>query len=410
MLMNYSMHWHTMPLETPSFIHEFAPGSIHYGRGCIADLGETLSVRGCENALVVCGRNVGSNEDLMTPVKEGLGPLLGDVFDSTTPQKSLETVFAGVERMEETEADVLVAVGGGSSLDVATGMSMLARDDRTIEDARSEVLETGVLALPDEEIVPVVPVPTTLAGADLSVAAGLVVPTEEENVEAIVADNRLMPEALFYDPDLFETTPMDALAGSAINGFDKGIEAVYSRFANPLTDSTAVRGLKYLRSSLPELRTGSDPAIMDRAVMGIILVQYGVSIPNAYKINIVHAFGHALRNEFGIQQGIAHAIIVPHALRLIFEEGGGRPDVLAEGLVTDPESEVDNVEDAVVDAVVDVRDGLELPKRLRDVEGTSKDGLRSAAKHTYEDDFLNIGPPEFDPTVDAIEAVLREAW
>lgn len=397
-----------MTLQTPSFIHEFKPGAVHFGRGCIGDIGEQLVSRGFETAMVVCGRNVGSNEDVIEPVKDGLGSHLGSVFDETTPQKSLETVFAGIERMEETGVDVIVALGGGSSLDVATGISMLARDDRTLEDARREVLETGTLALPDEEVVPVVPVPTTLAGADFSVAAGLVVSTDEGNVEAIVADNRLMPEALFYDPDLFDTTPKEALAGSAINGFDKGIEAIYSRFANPITDSTAVRGLKYLRTSLPKLRTSSDPKIMEQAVMGIILVQYGVSIPDAYKINIVHAFGHALRNEFGIQQGVAHAIIVPHAMRLIFDEGGGRPELLAEGLVT--QSEVEDTENAVIQAVTEVRDGLGLPTRLRDVKGTDKEGLRSAAKHTYEDDFLDIGPPEFDPTVEDIETVMNRAW
>lgn len=61
---------------------------------------------------------------------------------------------------------------------------------------------------------------------------------------------------------------------------------------------------------------------MERAVLGTILVQYGVSVLDAYRINIVHAFGHALRNQFGIQQGVAHAIIVLHALQLIFEESG----------------------------------------------------------------------------------------
>ena len=397
-----------MSLQTPSFAHEFKPGAIHFGRGCIGELEAELAERGFENALVVCGRNVGKNEAIMDPVRDGLGPRLRGVFDETTPQKSLKTVFDGIERMQEVDADVLVAVGGGSSLDIATGMSMLARDSRTYEDARTEVLETGTLALPENVVVPVVPVPTTLAGADLSVAAGLVVPTDDENVEAIVADNRLMPEALFYDPNLFDSTPMDALAGSAINGFDKGIEAIYSRFANPVTDATAVRGLRYLRSSLPDLRSSSDPETMNRAVMGIILVQYGVSVPDAYKINIVHAFGHALRNEFGIQQGVAHAVVVPHAMRLIFEEGGGRPELLAEGLVT--ESVVDDIDEAVIDAVTEVRDGLGLPKRLRVIEGTEKSGLRSAAEHTYQDDFLDIGPPEFNPTVDDIEEALHRAW
>lgn len=399
-----------MSLEAPAFVHEYKPGGIHYGRGCIDEIGQVLAERGFEDALVVCGRNVGANDPLMTRVKEGLGDRLVGVFDETTPAKSIETVFDGNARANDLEADVLVVVGGGSSLDIATGMSLLARDERSLEEVRQEMVETGTLTLPDDPdiLLPMVPVPTTMAGADLSVAAGLVASTDGGHVEAIVADETLMPEAFFYDPGLFETTPVNVLAGSAINGFDKGIEAIYSRFRNPVTDATAIRGLRYLRSSLPMIQTSSDPEVMERAVLGTILVQYGVSIPDAYKINVVHAFGHALRNQFGIQQGVAHAVIVPHALRLIFDEGGGRPDVLAEGLVHAPNP--DDPGEAVIRAVEEVRDGLGLPKRLRDVDGTSREELRSVAELTDADDFLDIGPPSFDPTIDEIGGALQDAW
>lgn len=131
-------------------------------------------------------------------------------------------------------------------------------------------------------------------------------------------------------------------------------------------------------------------------------------MPDAYKINIGNAFGHALRNQFGIQQCIAHAFMVPHVLGLIFEEGGGRPKVIAEGLVSDHDP--DDPEEAVIEAVETLRDGLGLPSRLRDVEGTEDSDLRAAAEHVAADDFLDVGPPEFDPTVAAIEATLQAAW
>jgi alcohol dehydrogenase class IV len=400
-----------MALDTPSFTFDFKPGAIQFGRGCIDGLDEMLAENGLESALVVCGQTVGSTDAVMEPVRSGLGNRLAGVFDETTPAKTLSTVFDGIERLRATNADAIVAVGGGSSLDVARGISGLARADRTLTDVRSEVLDSGAVTLPadDDAFVPVLTVPTTMAGADLSVAAGLVAETEEGPVEAIPVDTRLMPTALVHDPDLFDTTPVDVLAASAINGFDKGIEAIYSRFATPVTDATAVRGLRYLRSSLPHLRDSSDPAVMERAVAGTLLVQYGVSMPDQYKINVVHAFGHALRNQFGIQQGAAHAVIVPHALELIFAEGGGRPDVLADGLVTGAE-DADGTEAAVVEAIRTIRDGLGLPSRLRDIEGTNEAELREVAEHTAEDAFLDVGPREFDPSVGAIERTLRDAW
>lgn len=398
-----------MSYSTTNFTHDFRPGAIHYGRGCIDRLDEVLADRGLESVLVVTGQTIGATEAVMAPVAKGLGDRSSDIFDETTPGKALETVFAGIDLATQADVDAIVGIGGGSSLDVATGIAALYESDYTLQTAYRDVIDDGVLELPDDRsFLPVISIPTTLAGADLSIAAGLVAHTNSGAHEVIIADKSLMPIAFVYDPDLFDTTPMDVLAGSAINGFDKGVEAIYSRFANPVTDATAVRGLSYLRRSLPTLRTADDPAVMERAVLGTILVQYGVSVPDAYKINIVHAFGHALRNEFGMQQGIAHAVIVPHALRLIFEEGGGRPEVLAEGLV--PGAEPDDLRQAIIESVIEIRDGLELPSRLRDVPGTSRDRLRITAERVAEDDFLDIGPPSFDPSIDEIESTLSDAW
>jgi len=113
---------------------------------------------------------------------------------------------------------------------------------------------------------------------------------------------------MIYDPDLFETTPMSALAGSSMNGFDKGLETIYSSHATPITDATAMRGLQLLRESLPNL-DGNNPTEMERAVIGIILVQF------ERRGSIIHAIGHGFSRRYPVQQGIVHAIVAPHALR-----------------------------------------------------------------------------------------------
>jgi alcohol dehydrogenase class IV len=398
-----------MTLDTPTFNHQFQPGTIRFGRGCIEGLSEALTKRGHDTVLVVTGRNVGASEAVMGSVRDGLRDHSVEVFDETTPAKKLETVFDGIRQVERTSADAIVGVGGGSSLDLATGIAALAGSDYTLETARKQVIENGILPLPAANtFLPMVSVPTTLAGADFSVAAGLVAPSDEGPVETIIADEGLMPTTLYYDPDLFDTTPMSVLTGSAINGFNKGIEAIYSAYATPVTDSTAVRGLQYLRESLPRLRNADHPEVMEQAVLGTMLVQYGVSVPDAYKINIVHAFGHGLRNQFGIQQGIAHAVVVPHALKLILDKANVRVDLLVEGLVQ--ESDPADPEAAVIQAIEEIRNGLGLPTRLRDVEGTSESELRQAAKRTAHDDLIDVGPADFDPSIDEIEATLHEAW
>ena len=395
-----------MELDTTPFDYDFAPGAIRYGRGCSAELGADLDDFGFERALVVTGTNVGANDGVMDPVRGGLGDRLVDVFDETTPECRMETAYGALDIVESEDIDVLVGVGAGSSLDIATMTSTLHARYRSISDIQDEVDRTGALVVEEEgDFLPLVFVPTTLAGADLSAGAGIKVPGRTG--EKTLLSRALMMTAAYYDPDLYETTPEGVLIGSAMNGFDKGIEALYSKHGEPITDATALTGLRYLRSALPRLREDDAPEVMERIVLGHILVQFGVTVPGATKLAVVHAFGHALRHQYGVQQGVAHALVVPHALRWVLGDSSAGRDDLVEAF--EVEDAADPVE-AIATAVAEIRDSLGLPSRLRDVEGATRESLRETAVVAYEDEYMWNGPEDLEPTVNDIEAVLEATW
>ncbi len=413
---------HGSSVHPDPFEFEFRPGLINFGRGALSTLDSVLADSGCERGLVVCGENVSANTALMEQVHDGLADRHVGTFTGTTPEKRLSEAVAAARRADELGADVLVPVGGGSSLDVATVASAIRADDRGLDAVRNEVRETGGISLPGDRrnLTPLVPIPTTFAGADLSVVAGITVDLGEELVSTGVGGEELMPAALVYDPAAFETTPASVLAGSAMNGFDKGLEAIYARDATPITDATAVRGLRLLRSALPSLfegnggksQTGSETvarAAMGRAVAGVILVQFGVSTPDRLKLNVIHAFGHGCRDAFGIQQGLAHAVLAPHVLRAILSRCDARRSVLAEGLGVDLAS-VDDVADRIVGEVERVRDGLGVPTRLRDLDGTSRDALTEAVEITVQDGLMAFAPPGLELSSADIHDVFEAAW
>ncbi|WP_313695167.1 iron-containing alcohol dehydrogenase family protein [Halorarum halobium] len=389
-------------MDTDPFVFDFRPGAIHYGRGSVAGLGDVLADAGRDRGLVVCGSNVGANRDLMDPIEAGLGERLAGVFDGTTPDKRVATAVRVADRADELDADALVPVGGGSSLDVATVASALRADGRTLGDVRDEVEATGGIALPEDEdaLTPLVPVPTTLAGADMSVIAGVTVDLGGEVVSTGVGGEALMPAAFCYDPALFETTPAGVLAGSAMNGFDKAVETLYSRNRSAITDATATRAIDALLDGLPAMLDSADA--MDRAVAGIVLAQYGVSRPGSMTLNVLHAFGHGLRDAFGIQQGVAHAVVAPSVLRDLLESDA------------DTEALRDAFDAAgaagVVDAVARLRDELDLPTRLSAVEGVREDGLAEAARVTATDSLLANAPEGYELDAGATERLLRDAW
>ena len=397
-----------------AFEYEYQGCEILYGRGRVDDLGAYLADRGLNDALVVCGSNVGANDDLMDPIRGGLGDRFAAVFDGTTPAKRVETAFDLLDRRAEVGADVLVAVGGGSSLDIARQATVLDADGRGLADLRADAKSgpdvLGSLAPNGTPSVPVVVIPTTFAGADVSAGGSLEVLSADASPTGqplTVSGDGAMPIADVADPTLFETTPESVLAGSAMNGFNKGIETPYASDAMPVSDAAAVHGLRFLSEALPRVagdRPGSTEA-MDRAVVGALLVQLD------RKISVIHAFGHGFARRYDVQQGTIHAIVAPHVLAYLFDEVDASRRVLAAGLGIETEGRADEaVAEDIVKAVATVRDSLPLPSRLRDLSPVSEDDLPAIAEFIADDWSMERAPDGLDATPEAIEGALRAAW
>ena len=406
-----------MPMvERPSpFNFEYVATEIVYGRGCVSKLRGTVNEIGAERALVVCGSNVGANRDVMDPVESGLGEYLIDVFDETTPEKYLETVLDGVDLMNTHNIDVVVGLGGGSSLNVARAMCSIAPLEQSREAIVKEVIETREVPSLDDSTDPVpnLAIPTTMPGADISAGGSVFVAkeglagdaTNSDRIDADISDSRLMAEANFYDPELYATTPMSVLASSAMNGFDKGIETLYSRATTPIANAHSIKALQHYRAGLPDLTDASsdDPAY-DHAVLGTLLVQYG------RKTNIIHTFGNGISLHYDIQQGDVHSITAPHVLRYVFDTVDGHRYRIAEGLGIDTNRKSDEVADAIIDEIIEIRDALGLPTRLRDVKGLERDHFDDLATEILDNYKHARNPPGLDPTREDIVSVLKAAW
>ncbi len=394
-----------------AFTHDHHGCDIVYGRGCVDDLGEYLAERDLSDALIVCGSNVGVNDDLMDPIRAGLGDRLTATYDGTTPAKQVESAFRVRDRIAETDADVVVGIGGGSSLDVARIATVFAGDDRSLSELRSEAEEDGEIAPPtaSADQPDVIVIPTTFAGADISDGGSVTVLTAEESPtgQPVTSGGSASLIADFADPALFETTPTAALAGSAMNGFNKGIETPYSRHANPVSDATAMHGVRLLSDSLPTVASADgahDPEVMDRAVVGILLVQLD------RKLSIVHSFGHAFARRYDVQQGNVHAVVAPAVLRYVFEQVEGSRDLLADALGVDTSGDADAVASAVVEQVADVRDAVDVPTRAAELSGTDREDIPALAEFVLDDWLMPNTPEGLNPTQAGLEEVLRDLW
>ena len=404
-------------VETPEpFEFDYSSTGIVYGRGCVAKLGDVLDHHDVERAMVVTGSNVGANRDVMGPVEDGLGDRLVAVFDETTPEKDLETVLDGVDMMAEHDVDVLVGVGGGSSLNITRAMCAIAPLSWSRERVVDEVLSTRDVPSPESEeaLIPNVVVPTTMPGADVS-AGGSVFVTDAElapdatgsdRIDATVSDSRLIAEANVYDPDLYATTPTGPLVSSAMNGFNKGIETLYSSESTPIANAHAIKALQHYRVGLPDLvEAHPDDVAYDHAVLATVLVQYG------RKTNIIHTFGNGISLHYDVQQGAVHSIVVPHVLQYVFDTAYAHRHRIAEGLSIDVEGmDDDAIAEAIIEEVLVVRDALGLPRRLREIDGMEQDHFEAVAEDILDNYKHARNPPGIDPTVEDVAAVLEAAW
>lgn len=401
-----------MPQSPAAFRFDYESPALRFGPDSVRDLDASLDAHDADTALVVTGSTVGTTPAVMDPVRDGLGDRLAGVFAETTGEKRLTTAFDAAERVAATDADAIVAVGGGSSIDVATVAAALTGTTQSRAAVARTVRDTATVPIPDGALPPIVVVPTTLAGADISQGAGIAAHPDagvvDDTHSAVADDRRLMPASVVADPVLAATTPRSVLAGSAMNGLNKGIETLYAATATPITDATASHGVGMLAAGLRALGTADPtPETMAPILRGLLLVEYGISRPDATTLSLTHAFGHALSRASPIQQGVAHAVVTPHVLAHLFDSTDGRRDRLAAALDVgddpDPAS-------AVIDAVTAVRDALGLPARLRDTDGPARSELQAVAAAAVADPFVDNAPDGVPLTrADATE-ILDAAW
>lgn len=347
-----------------------APVDVRYGPGRTAELGDYAGERGRHRVLLVTGANVAADSNVMGPVREALGARVVGEFLEATPAKSAATMYAGVERMIECGADLVLGIGGGATLVTARQISALAADGRPLSELQSLVLGGGSLRLRHTAApTDVLLLPTTLAGADLSTGGSFeLVPggSAPDARPRVVNPQTVGAAAVFYDPRAFESTPGPVLAGSAVNGLNKAVESVYSPRATLLSDTLAARGVELMCRGL--LRLADDRRSgLELAVAGVVFAQL------KRDISVLHAFGHAVARHAGVQQGVAHAIVTPHVLRLLLSLVDLRRDVLAAAMRRAGATDEPDDATAVLAAVVAVRTALGLPARLAEVGARTTD-------------------------------------
>ena len=279
-----------------------APRLMAIGGGALAELPGLLARLGLARPLIVTDPYIAGCGilDRVTALLDGAG-VPWSVFSDTVPDPTTDAIAAGVARLASGDFDSLVAVGGGSSIDTAKGMSVLFANGGQMRDYKvpNEIPRIGL---------PIVAVPTT-AGTGSEVTRFTVVSDTETDEKMLIAGLACCPTAAIVDFELTLSMPLRLTADTGIDSLTHAIEAYVSRRASPYTDGLAKHAMgliaRNIRTACAEPQNRAA-----REAMMLGATNAGMAFSNA-SVALVHGMSRPIGAFFHVPHGLSNAMLLP---------------------------------------------------------------------------------------------------
>lgn len=282
------------------------PAAMQIGGGAIAELPNLLRRLGIHRPLIVTDAAMvalGHVERVTTLLAEAGCPV--SVFDATEQEPSSASIDRGVEFWRNGDFDGLLALGGGSPIDSAKAIGVLAHHGGRMRDyaVPHDVEHSGI---------PVIAIPTT-AGTGSEATRFTVITDSESQEKMLCRGNAFLPRAAIVDYEFTLTAPVRLSADTGIDALTHAIEAYVSRRASPFTDDLALAAMGHLARHLD--RVCSRPDDRDaRAAMMLGATQAGMAFSNA-SVCLVHGMSRPVGAFFHVPHGLSNAMLLPAVTR-----------------------------------------------------------------------------------------------
>jgi alcohol dehydrogenase class IV len=374
------------------------------GAGAIDQLPSELTALGVSRLGLVGTRRSLSSVAGEQARKRLSGFAVTHTFDVVRAHAPISDTEAMARVMIADPPDALVAIGGGSVSDTAKALSIVLAEGFPLAARCSTFTPPGTLRhvdLPNPKI-PVIAIPTTLSGAEVTPGGGA---TDESGTKRVFWDPKVASRVVVYDPELLADAPASILAATGMNGLAHCIEAMYSRTASPISTGLALEGARLFARSLPHLdESGLDRiAVLDQALTAACIG--GLVISNG-RVGLHHAACHVLGAAFGVPHGVANSVMLPYVLAFNEAETGESQrrfsHAVAPELGADP-----NTSAAELVALIQQRAGV--PATLAEVDGLRLADLPRVAEGVMQDRGLFFNPTPV-ASADVVLAILHNAW
>ena len=338
-------------------IHKFTIPEIIFGRGSFDYAGVCAKQLGASKLFVVSDPGVeaaGWVDRLMGILRhEGLD----FVYCNDVAQNPKDyQIQKGVELYRRTGADVVLALGGGSVMDAAKGIALVASNGGEIKDYE------GANQVKDP-LPPMVFIPSTM-GSESNISQFAVVTDVERRIKMTIISRTLVPNISITDPTLLGTLGRDLLLAPLFDALAHAVESYLSPLANPLTEVQSLKGLDLLwRHSRPALATLALDELEQLTVAGL---SSGIAFTNA-SVGLGHALAHALGGMYDVVHGISHALLLPSVMRYNLPQCEAKMAVIGRIIIGGRLESDAATAVAGIEALERFREEIGLPTRLREV-------------------------------------------
>ena len=288
-----------------------APRAIHVGGGTVATVAKVLATFGLSHPLIVTDPVMVSTGLLTrcTAPLDAAGVRYA-VFSDTIPEPEDTVIEAGVSLLASGGHDCLLAFGGGSPIDTAKAMAILAAQPG------AKLREFKVPVQNDSPGLPVIAIPTT-AGTGSECTRFTVITDTERGEKMLIAGLAALPLAAIVDYELTYTVPPRTTADTGVDSLTHALEAYVSKRANPVSDSLALGAITlighHLRTAYAEPRNAAA-----REGMMIGATQAGMAFCNS-SVALVHGMSRPIGARFHVPHGLSNAMLLPAVTRFGLE-------------------------------------------------------------------------------------------
>lgn len=368
------------------------PQNITVGVGSLAKLPELAKKLGKSKAYIISGPHL-NKIGMVAKCKDALkaAGMESESFTETEGNPSTDTVAKAAKGFADSKADFIVAFGGGSPLDVAKAVAVIATYGGNIADYEGGGKVPG-------PVVPMIAIPTT-AGTGSEVTAFSVITDHSRNYKLTVVSNDILPAYAILDPELITTVPAGTAAACGIDAMVHALEAFISKAASPFSDLFAKEALRLIGGSIRDyVADRSNIAACEAMLTGSLFA--GIAFSHA-RLGDVHAMSHPVSAYFDVPHGVANAILLPTVVEYNMTDAAAKYQYIYDCICEKPVADEDFTPEMLAAEIRVLNDELGIPASLSEV------GVDSSLFDKMADDAMKSGNIQVNPRVTTKNDILK---